>query len=279
MERKIGEIFEYKGEWYQCVECTGCYQCAFNQDADTCLADNPHCTSRSDRKDVIFKKLEKVGEPYILFKDKVFQSYKRATDEIISCWDYNYIMIPCKETVEIEVKQNKEDMEEKNNGNTPLNVLTDKYVNGDICYDDFEKEVKALYSCKEEIKPTLKPFDLEAAKSGKPVCTRDGRKARIICFDYKGDSNAYPILALIPTSNLSGVPSEIIAKYTEDGRYAKYNNVENNEDLMMLTEKKEGWINVYQLNTCYKTKEEAEANIDRDYENEYVRTVKISREE
>ena len=64
MERKIGEIFENNGEWYQCVEGTGCYQCAFNQDAVTCLADNPHCTSRSDRKDVVFKRLEKVGEPY-----------------------------------------------------------------------------------------------------------------------------------------------------------------------------------------------------------------------
>jgi len=25
----------------------------------------------------------------------------------------------------------------------------------------------------------FKPFDLEQAKAGKPVCTRDGRKARI----------------------------------------------------------------------------------------------------
>ena len=42
----------------------------------------------------------------------------------------------------------------------------------------------------------FKPFDLEQAKAGKPVCTRDGRKARIICFDTKtlGD---YPIIALV----------------------------------------------------------------------------------
>ena len=31
-------------------------------------------------------------------------------------------------------------------------------------------------------KLNLKEFDLEAAKAGKPVCTKDGRKARIICF-------------------------------------------------------------------------------------------------
>ena len=48
---------------------------------------------------------------------------------------------------------------------------------------------------------------------------------------------------------------------------------------MMLPEKKEGWINVYTLNTCYSSKEEAEANIDQDYESEYIRTVKINWEE
>ena len=40
----------------------------------------------------------------------------------------------------------------------------------------------------------LKPFDLEAAKAGAPVCTRDGRPARIICWDRKGDR---PIVALV----------------------------------------------------------------------------------
>lgn len=47
MERKVGEIFEYNGEWYQCVEGTGCYKCAF-YDKNICIANNPHCTCRSD---------------------------------------------------------------------------------------------------------------------------------------------------------------------------------------------------------------------------------------
>ena len=47
----------------------------------------------------------------------------------------------------------------------------------------------------EEILKHLKPFNLEEAKAGKPICTRDGRKARIICYDKKGDSD--PIIALI----------------------------------------------------------------------------------
>ena len=122
----------------------------------------------------------------------------------------------------------------------------------------------------------MKPFDIELAKQGKPVCTRDGRKARIICFDYKGDANAYPILALISTINSSGVPSEIIAKYTEDGRYAKYNNVENNEDLMMLPDKKEGWVNVYknQIHDTPESAKEGHKGIT-----DYIKTIRVEWEE
>lgn len=40
----------------------------------------------------------------------------------------------------------------------------------------------------------LKLFDLEAAKAGRPVCTRDGRKVRIVSFDMK---DKRPIVALI----------------------------------------------------------------------------------
>ena len=42
----------------------------------------------------------------------------------------------------------------------------------------------------------MKTFDLEAAKRGAAVCTRDGRNARIIAFDCKGYVRK-PILALI----------------------------------------------------------------------------------
>lgn len=179
----------------------------------------------------------------------------------------------------IEIKQTKEDMEEKNNGNTLLNVLTDKYVNGDICYDDFEKEVKALYSCKEEIKPTLKPFDLEAAKAGKPVCTRDGYKARIICFDAKGMHQ--PIVALVTQDN--GV--EYIETYYSNGRFNDDINSQSSGDLMMLPEKKEGWVNVYHNEkgeywseqVLFSTKKEA-VDFVHDHA-QYVTTVKIDWEE
>lgn len=41
----------------------------------------------------------------------------------------------------------------------------------------------------------MKPFDLEEAKAGKPVCTRDGRKVEIISFEHP--IKDYPILAKI----------------------------------------------------------------------------------
>lgn len=44
-------------------------------------------------------------------------------------------------------------------------------------------------------KKILKPFDIEKAKAGAEVCTRDGHKARVICFDMKGGTNR-PIIAL-----------------------------------------------------------------------------------
>lgn len=124
-------------------------------------------------------------------------------------------------------------------------------------------------------KKKLKPFNLQKAKEGKPVYTRDGRKARIVCFDrefiHKGKN--YCIVALIN----DGSHGESLYSYTEDGLFSS--NKIHNSDLMMLPEKKEGWINVYTLNTCYSSKEEAEANIDQDYKSEYIRTVKINWEE
>lgn len=107
----------------------------------------------------------------------------------------------------------------------------------------------------------FKPFDLEQAKAGKPVCTRNGQKARIICFDVKSEN--YPILALIEDENSI---REIPATYTNEGRFHHDNSI-HTLDLVMLSEKREGWINIYSCVdgnvTCsnpYETKEEAMKN-------------------
>ena len=271
MERKIGEIFEYNGEWYQCIVGNGCENCAFNERKCYTFTDNNDpigdcCADRrKDNKDVIFKKLEKVGKPYTITVNKTVQNYILETEVSVPPKDV-FILIDNKlRLIAIEIKQTKEDMEEnKPKEDNPLTKVIYNYVNGKISDKELIKTIKEMPD-EYPYNKYLKPFNLEAAKAGKPVCTRDGHKARIICFDYKGDGNAYPILALISTSNLSGVPSEIISKYTKDGKYAKYNNVENNEDLMMLPEKKEGWINVKKDASLFKSKEEAERNCTKDY--------------
>lgn len=123
----------------------------------------------------------------------------------------------------------------------------------------------------------LKPFNLAAAKAGKLVYTRDGRKARIICFDRNGDMN---IVALV-----SEPLGESVHYYLSNGKVDFYK--ENDEDLMMLCEKKEGWINIYKgddervaiISNAYATKEEALNKIDEVLEATYITTTKIEWEE
>ena len=59
----------------------------------------------------------------------------------------------------------------------------------------------------------VSPSPLEAAKAGKPVCTRDGRKARIICFDLQSIEKT-PIVAAVQVTD----KQEVISHYYEDGR-------------------------------------------------------------
>ena len=249
MERKIGEIFEFGGEWYQCIEGR-CRDCYFSEKSFLCkqFITKDFCTSG-----IIFKKLEKVGEPIEFSRGLYFQRYQLADSTAFYEGDTRlFFNAPTKTFVYIEIKT-KEDMEEKNN---------------------------AKHSNSEKIGKNLKEFDLEAAKSGKPVCTRDGRKARIICFDVKG--SMYPIIALIEESE-----GEKLCSYMPNGRSYK-NEKECIDNLMMLPEKKEGWVNVYRDcdgvnitkdDNIYSSKEAAKASaqvIDRD---NYVATTRINWEE
>ena len=256
MGRKIGEIFKYNGEWYQCVKGDICTDCAF---AKKHCNENPLFEARGSckyyRKDatsVIFKKLEKVGEP-IVYMSRTFQRLKLPdTEQCKYCYFRNQVCNPqlCgKETFLVEVKQNKEDMEES----VEEKLFCDKVAKANAEY------------MKVKLNSSLKPFDLEAAKAGKPVCTRDGRKARIICFDRNSNK---PIVALITTND-----REYLTEYYCDGRIS-HNSSESN-DLMMLPEKKEGWVNVYKGN-MYDTESEAKkAHV----ENGYIDTIKIEWEE
>lgn len=209
MERKVGEIFEYNGEWYQCIhtKSLGCENCDLATKSDIHCSDvfeiRGECLScyRKDGKSVIFKKLKKVGEPEIINGKKVqsiVTGYVGCAFCIFKKGGACLSGGTCKNRgtrIYVEIKQNKEDMEEK--------------------------------------KLNLKPFDLEAAKAGKPVCTRDGRKARIICFDTINKGN-YPIIALLEDKGC-----EAIFYYNKDGKC----NVGTELDLMMLPRKERGMDN------------------------------------
>ena len=266
MERKIGEIFKYNSEWYQCLKSHGdiCDGCAG-------YWSDYVCNSLGNCEGKIFKKLEKVGQPYYSsYYKQVLQEYKYYTSPIISDTRVHILKVGI---VRIEIKQNKEDMKEIYKAeDTLLTRLVGRYVNNLIDYTTFERAVKELYSDKEEHKPTSKEFDLEAAKAGKPVCTRDGRKARIICFDSNGGR---PIVALVTECDDE---EEIPYKYHCDGSY-NCQSIPSDNDLMMLPEKKEGWVNIYR-SQIYDTLERAEEAYKRTCNDDnYLQTIKIEWEE
>ena len=97
MERKIGEIFEHNGEWYQCVESDSCGECSLfttecGSGTKSDLADEVfgECSKvrRSENKHVIFKKLEKVGQPKII-NGKKAQFLKSKYFKNCDFWDNN----------------------------------------------------------------------------------------------------------------------------------------------------------------------------------------------
>ena len=123
----------------------------------------------------------------------------------------------------------------------------------------------------------MKQFNLEEYLKNptKKVITRDGRNARIICTDAKGN---FPIIALVETYH----GNENVIRLNENGHF--YNDTENSSDLFFVPVKKEGWINLYKINStispgprAYDTKEDAESVVgDKSY---YISTIKIEWEE
>ena len=323
MERKIGEIFEHKGEWYQCVEGTGCYKCDLYFNGNTCTAKNPHCACRSDWKNVVYKKLEKVGEPYLAHyhsrnKYEVVQDYKlynqhacyNGHEEMLCFGRYgrNDIVtikskdpiksLNCENSAEIQIKQTKEDMEEKKiqlrqedvdwlKDKIRWSVLPGYSIAYEEDYDKIVEETMKLFtssntkhSNSENIEKNLKPFNLEAAKAGKPVCTRDGRKARIICFD-RINGDYYKIVACVTA--FDGDFEEVLF-YGIDGYIVDSQNPKD-DDLMMLPEKKDRWVNIYRNEKgeywseqiLFSTKKDATDFVHNHAQ--YVTTVKIEWEE
>lgn len=119
----------------------------------------------------------------------------------------------------------------------------------------------------------MREFNIQEAKEGKPVCTRDGRKVRIICFDRK--HSEYPIVALVTDNN-----KEDCVVYDIDGKFI-YDGNARQSDLVMAPTKKVGWLNIYEdscdtgcLRRCgclWNTKEEALKHKEK----YYITTIKV----
>ena len=73
----------------------------------------------------------------------------------------------------------------------------------------------------------MKPFNLEEAKAGKPVCTRDGRRVEILSFENPNAN--YPILAKV----FFGKDDYEEFTFTESGTFFVADK-ESGVDLMMV---------------------------------------------
>ena len=364
MERKIGEIQQINGKWYQLVKAdknNSCNGCSFF------LSDNgKDCIIRCRNYGLIYKKLKIGGVPYSR-DGKTYQTYivpytpyfYNGEYYVCQTFDSRYFI------AEINKEDMKENEENKYDGKMDkeciplcdaLNSLPDvettesccghckdrfniffncedtyslsviaisfdrrysgtylewrielitndngsysyfvhsveKYDNFQIMNEDISQLIKNIkHWSSDEYKNyfsgdvnkivetrKFKPFDLEAAKAGKPVCTRGGAKARIICFDAKSYT---PIIALVTADN----GEELAFFYKTDGIFCDGENPDN--DIVMLSEKHEGWVNVYNSlgvitfsHNPFDTKEEALATEMEFPHKDYVDTVKIEWEE
>ena len=127
----------------------------------------------------------------------------------------------------------------------------------------------------------MEKFNLEEylKNPSRKVVTRDGRKARILCTDRKGD---YPIIALV--ENCDSI-DESVCSYDKNGIFYT-SGISDNNDLFFAPEKHEGWVNLYKdldegrtryMGNIYNSKEGAENSIINN--GRYLTTIKIEWEE
>ena len=127
----------------------------------------------------------------------------------------------------------------------------------------------------------MKQFNLKSyIANPRKVMTKDGRDARILCVDAKGD---YPVVALISDGE-GEYKRDHPEMYTEDG--CSYSGRMSFLDLFFAPEKKVGWANVFGGadgnsyvgdSRIFKSKEDAEKEGKK--WKDYIATVKIEWEE
>jgi hypothetical protein len=119
----------------------------------------------------------------------------------------------------------------------------------------------------------MKPFNIDEALAGKPVTTTDGREVtQLIKFEISSNYK------------LTGVVDGELKKFTIYGK--SYS--ECTKDLVMATEKKSIWVNVFEkhngdmyLQHSFNSKESAQSMIPKSLigaKSEYIKTIEITNE-
>lgn len=114
----------------------------------------------------------------------------------------------------------------------------------------------------------MKPFNLEKAKQGAKVITREGRKVEILTFSRR-DPN-FPIVALVDEGD-----RDAIHMYTNEGRYYKPSR-DSYLDLRMAPTKV--YMNVYREGNTYVLGRNTFSTRERAMDcrgTDYVQTIEI----
>ena len=128
----------------------------------------------------------------------------------------------------------------------------------------------------------MKQFSLDEyhKNPSKPLVTRSGLSARIVCDDASGD---FPIVAII--DKMSAVDNCVThIAYRKNG-LVNPDGIHSPYDLFFATKKYEGWVNVFKNDdgenyvtySVYKSKEEAEED-GKQYSG-YITSIEIKWEE
>ena len=90
----------------------------------------------------------------------------------------------------------------------------------------------ALKEANEEQKPTVRviPFDIEKAKQGAKVVTRDGHDVRILCYSSRNANGTQPIVSEIDKGE-----DVMLTTHAEDGTYL-FSKSKSDYDLMIEEE-------------------------------------------
>lgn len=87
----------------------------------------------------------------------------------------------------------------------------------------------------------MKAFNLEEAKAGKPICTRDGDPVKFIVHVPEAVSS-HQVVVMRDDGQLS--------THTEHGRYYATNDLGDHRDLFMQPVKRTVWVNLYKDGSC-----------------------------